>query len=235
MIQGAIFDVDGTILDSMPIWDNAGEMYLKNFGKEVKPGLGRIMFSMSMTEGAQYLQEKYELLLSTDEIIDGINRTIKDYYLYQVQLKSGAEQFLQEMKQSGIRMTIATSSDRPVIEKALLRLKILTYFDRIFTCSEVGAGKMLPDIYLAARNYMQTDISYTWVFEDALYALQTAKKAGFRTVGVYDPSSADQQDQIKEISDIYLAELKNYKQFIKSTENIIIKLNNENKCIYSDS
>jgi HAD superfamily hydrolase (TIGR01509 family) len=214
MIQGAIFDVDGTLLNSMPIWDNAGAIYLKSLGIEAEPELGKTMFSMSMTEGAQYLYKKYQLQSDTEEIINGINHTIEDFYLNQVQLKPGVEQFLQEMKQSGIHMTIATSSDRCVIEKALERLKVLPLFERIFTCSEVGAGKNKPDIYIAARESMCSKTSATWVFEDALHALWTAKNAGFKTVGIYDATSENTQEEIKEISDVYMYEMSNFSQFL---------------------
>lgn len=214
MIQGAIFDVDGTLLDSMPIWDNAGAIYLKNFGIKAERELGKILFSMSMTEGAQYLHEKYQLPYDIEEIIKGINRTIEDFYLHQVQLKPGVDQFLHEMKQSGIHMTIATSSDRCVIEKALERLKVLHLFERIFTCSEVGAGKNKPNIYIAARESMCSKTSATWVFEDALHALWTAKNAGFKTVGIYDATSEDKQEEIKDISDVYMYGMSNYHEFI---------------------
>ena len=91
----------------------------------------------------------------------------------------------------------ATSSDRRVVEGALKRLKIMDCFARIFTCTEIGAGKDQPDIYLAAAAFMGTRPEETWVFEDALYALETAKKAGFRTVGVFDAFSAGDQGRLR--------------------------------------
>lgn len=86
MIEGAIFDLDGTILDSMPIWDNAAEMFLSRMGIEAEAGLGKIMFSMSMTEGAEFLKDRYGLGMDADAILMGINYTIEDFYYYQVQL-----------------------------------------------------------------------------------------------------------------------------------------------------
>lgn len=215
MITGAIFDVDGTLLDSMQVWDDAGERYLRSLGIEAEPDLGRVMFSMSMVRGAEYLKERYLPQFDTDEIISGINNTIQDFYDNQVQLKYGVKQFLDEMKKCNIKMTAATSSDRRLIEKALGRLEILNLFDRIFTCSEVGAGKSKPDIYLAAKQYMDTEISDTWVFEDAYHAIQTAKNAGFRTVGVYDASNMDAEKEIKEISDIFLYDLADFTAFME--------------------
>lgn len=213
MIKGAIFDLDGTILDSMPIWDKAGEMFLHTLGIEAEPGLAKIMFCMSMTEGAEFLKERYHLDMNVDAIIAGINRTIEDFYAYQVQLKEGVAQFLKEMDQAGIKMVVATSCDRQVFERALARLMVLDYFDRIFTSTEIGSSKDKPDIYLAAAEYMGTLPEDTWVFEDALYAIQTAKEAGFRTVGVFDAASLESLDGIKRISDFYLEKLDDFNFF----------------------
>jgi HAD superfamily hydrolase (TIGR01509 family) len=215
MIGGVIFDLDGTILDSMSIWDSAAELYLDSLGITAEAGLGKIMFSMNMAEGALFLKDRYHLDIAVDEIIAGINRTIENFYYYQVQLKEGVEQFLKGMKQAGVKMVIATASDRHIVEKALERLNIMNYFDRIFTCTEIGAGKIKPDIYLAAAEYMGTLPKDTWVFEDALYAIQAAKNAGFKTVGVYDPYSADEMDEIKMVSDIYLNKLDNIHIFLE--------------------
>jgi len=215
VIKGAIFDLDGTILDSMPIWDNAAEMYLNSIGIKAEPGLGKIMFAMSMTEGAGFLKDRYHLDMDIDEIITGINRTIEDFYFYQVQLKEGVEQFLKGIKQAGIKMAAATTSDRQVVERALERLNVIRYFDRIFTCTEIGAGKEKPDIYLAAAEFMGTVPENTWVFEDALHAIKTAKSAGFRTVGVYDASSRDNLDEIRKISDIYFEKLDDINIFLE--------------------
>ena len=215
MIKGVIFDIDGVILDSMPVWDKAGEMFLGNLGLQPESGLAETMFCMSMSEGAKFLKERYHLDMDEDEIIKGVNETIKDFYANQVQLKEGVELFLKGMKQNGIKIVAATSCDREVFERALVRLNIMGYFDRIFTSTEVGAGKVKPDIYLAAADHMGTLPKDTWVFEDALYAIKTAKSAGFRTVGVYDDSSKNNWDEIKRVSDIYLDKLDNIRAFLE--------------------
>lgn len=219
MIEGAIFDLDGTILDSMPIWENAAEMFLNRIGIKAESGLGKIMFSMSMTEGAEFLKDRYNLDMEVDTILTGINHTIEDFYYYRVPLKEGVEQFLKDMKQAGIKMVAATSSDRQIVERALQRLNVINYFDGIFTCTETGAGKVKPDIYLAAAEYMGTLPKDTWVFEDALHAIKTAKDAGFRTVGVYDASGMENLEEIKFISDVYLKELDNFNVFLDIQRN----------------
>jgi HAD superfamily hydrolase (TIGR01509 family) len=198
----------------MPIWDKAGEMFLHTLGIEAETGLAKIMFCMSMTEGAVFLKERYRLNLDVDAIIAGINHTIEDFYAYQVQLKEGVERFLKEMKQAGIKMVVATSCDRQVFERALVRLNVMNCFDRIFTNTEIGVGKEKPDIYLTAAEHMGTLPKDTWVFEDALYAIQTAKYAGFRTVGVFDAYYLERLDEIKRTCDIYLEKLDNLNNFL---------------------
>jgi len=220
MFKGAIFDIDGVILDSMYVWDKAGEMFLGRMGLKAEPGLAEMMFSMSMDEGAAFLKERYNLDMSEDEIIEGVNKTIEDFYAYHVRLKEGVEQFLEGLRQSGIKIVAATSSDRHIIEKALTRLNATGCFDRIFTSTEVGAGKSKPDIYLAAAAHMGTLPEDTWVFEDALYAIKTAKGAGFRTVGVYDASSKDDWDEIKRVSDIFMEKLDNFSVFMEKAKDI---------------
>lgn len=207
MIAGAIFDLDGTVLDSMGAWEHAPERYLGGLGIDAEAGLGKTMFAMSMKEGAEFLKDHFGLNAGIDEIIEGVNRAVIYFYHEQVQLKEGAQEFLRTLKQAGVRITAATSSDRHIVESALKRLKITDCFDRIFTSTEIGAGKTEPDIFFAAAEYMGTQPRETWVFEDSFYAIQTAKNAGFRTVGVYDDSSAEIQDEIKKIADIYLEKL----------------------------
>ncbi len=207
MITGLIFDVDGTILDSMPIWDRAGERYLAQFGIEAEPGLNRILFPMSMEEGASYLQRTYKLQRSVQEIVEGINQMIRDFYAWEVQPKEGALELMRELKKQHIKMAAATATDRCVAEPALRRIGMLRELETVVTCSEIGASKNAPDIYEAARTYLGTERESTWVMEDSLNALKTARKAGFRTIGVYDAASRKEQEQIRMEADIYCKDL----------------------------
>lgn len=206
-MKGIIFDVDGTLLDSMRIWDEAGARYLRKKGITAEGNLGEILFSMTMEEGAEYLKQNYGLQEDIPSIVKGINETVSDFYQNEVTLKVGAKELIAYYKANGIPMTIATSSDLKVIEKALKRVGILDDMQAIFTCSEIGVGKDKPDIYYTAAAYMKTNIEDTYVFEDALHAIKTAKEAGFHTIGVYDRMSDKVQEQIKQIADIYVRSL----------------------------
>lgn len=223
-MKGVIFDIDGVILDSMPVWHHAGETYLRKLGLQPEPGLSEAMFSMNMPEGAHYLKERYRLDMDEVEIIEGINQIIADFYAHQVQLKEGVEPFLKEIRQHGMKVVAATTCDRQVFEPALVRLNVIGYFDRLFTSTQIGAGKTKPDMYLAAARYMGTLPQDTWVFEDALYAIRTAKSAGFRTVGVYDASSARDWEEIQSISDLSFRTLDNPHTFLEKASSKYIHL-----------
>lgn len=204
MIKGAIFDMDGTLLDSMPIWEHASERYLQNKGITVEENLAEILFSMSMRNGAAYVKRNYKLPEDIDVIVAGVNEIVSEFYRTEAFPKPGVPEFLELLAKKNVPMVVATSTDRHLAEAALKRNGFLSYFQKIFTCTEVGAGKIKPDIFLAAKEFLGTTVEETWVFEDALYAIETAKAAGFPVVGLYDDASVKQQEQIKKKADIYL-------------------------------
>lgn len=211
-IKGAIFDFDGTLFDSMFIWDTIGEDYLKYKGIKPKKGLNELFKNMTLLEASQYYQNEYKLNKTSEEIMDEINNLIKDYYAYKINLKDGTLELLEEFQQMGIKMAIATATDRHLIEIALKKKNILTYFEEIFTCTEIGFGKTKPYIYEKALKILGTPKKETLVFEDALHAIKTAKIAGFKVVGVYDLSFKLEQNEIKALSDIYLKSFTEWKK-----------------------
>ena len=220
MIKGVIFDVDGVLLNSMPIWENLGELYLRSLGVEAEKDLGEILFTMSLEEGADYLISQYGLNKTPEEIVVGLNREVRDFYAERVPLKEGVREFLYEFNEKKIPMVIATSGDRKNTEAALRRLKVLNYFQGIFTCSEIGSGKNQPDIYLAAALQMDADPAETWVFEDAYHAIRTAKSVGFKTAAVYDKANDKDLAQIWNAADIYLPEFADFSVFWKRASEI---------------
>lgn len=211
-MKGAIFDVDGTLLDSMEIWNHVGDRYLKNRGIIPEPGLSDALAAMTVGEGAAYVKERYHLPESTADIARGVMDIVKDFYYNEAQLKPGAKELLELLSEKGIGMTVATSSEREHIEKAFERLGILHYFRQIFTCTEVGAGKTKPLVYEKAAQALGTNPAETLVFEDALYAAITAKDAGFVTVGVYDRFSEADRQTMQEKTDIYLSDLRDFEK-----------------------
>lgn len=206
MIKGAIFDVDGTLLDSMEIWEDVGIRYLDSIGVEAEADLGTVLFTMSIQEGAVYVKEHYHLSQEPEEIVQGVLDIISNYYKESAPLKKGAVQLLERLDKSNIAMTVASSNNKEEIEMAFERLGIAKYFSRIFTCEEVGAGKTKPDIYLRAAEYLGTRPEETMVFEDVIHAIRTAKQAGFRVVGIYDEASKKDQEEIQREADWYCRE-----------------------------
>ena len=209
MIKGAIFDIDGVLLDSMIIWTDLGERYLRSIGKEPEEGLTEKLFSMSLEQGAEYLKDTYNIDKDTSGILDEINKISEHFYYHEVEAKLGVEELLKDFRTRGIKMVAATSSPRSHVERALLRTGLHNYIDKIFTNSEVGVSKHEPDIYNLAAEYMGTVPSETLVFEDSLYALKTAKAAGYVTVGIYDAKGEKNQAGLLENAKLYLKSYEN--------------------------
>ncbi len=213
MIKGCIFDFDGTLFDSMGIWETAGADYLRSVGRDAEDALHKTLEAMSLMQAAVYLKQQYALPFSEKEIINGINETIADYYRFHTLPKEGVIAFLSYLQSRGIRMCIATATDRHLIEAALSRCDMLPFFDAIFTCSEVGHGKDEPHIFEAALAFWGMEKSEAPVFEDAYYAAKTAKDAGFYVVGVYDRYEK-RTNKIKEFADRYIGDFSECKERI---------------------
>ena len=205
-IRGAIFDVDGTLLDSMFIWDTIGETYLRSIGYQPKENLNETFKNMSLHQAARYYQTEYGVTRSIDEIMDGVNAMLERYYRFEVPLKPGVAELLERLRQNGVKLCIATATDRHLVEAALDRCGVLSCFGEIFTCNEVGHGKDEPDIFEEALRFLGTRREETLVFDDALYAVRTAKEAGFPVAAVYD-SHERSQAEVRARSDLYLEDL----------------------------
>ena len=203
MIKGAIFDFDGTLVDSMFIWDTFGEDYLRTLGKDPKENLTETFKTFTLEQAAEYYREHYGVTLSVEEIVDGVNRMIEGLYKSTVPLKKGVAEFLAGLSKAGVRMCVATVTDKYLVEAALTRLQVRQHFSEIFTTAEVGCGKNDPKIYRTALAYLGTQKSETVVFEDAYHALMTAKNDGFPVAAVYDKHEL-RQTEMKENGDYYI-------------------------------
>ena len=203
MIKGAIFDLDGTLLDSMFIWDTVGEDYLRSLGIEPSENLAEAFKTFTLEESAEYYRTHYGVTLSVAEIADGVNRMVEDFYINTVPLKKGVREFLARLSKERVRMCVATVTDKYLAEAALTRLCVRQYFGEIFTTAEIGCGKNDPKIYRTALAYLGTEKRETLVFEDALYALLTAKNDGFPVAAVYDKHEL-RQTEMKENGDYYI-------------------------------
>ena len=209
MIKGAIFDLDGTLIDSMFIWDSIGEEYLKTFGIEPKENLSKVFETFTLEQAAEYYRNNYNITLSVKEIVDGINNMVAEMYRTKVVLKPGVGNFLKRLQSSGVKMCVATVTDRPIAEDVLKRLGVYEYFSEIFTCAEVGYNKETPEIYRQAMKYLGTSKEETVIFEDVIHAIKTAKNDGFKVAAVYD-SHESMQKEIEKFSDYYIIDFKSF-------------------------
>lgn len=210
MIKAAIFDVDGTLFDSMPYWKNAGKIFLESIGIFPKEDLSKILLCMSMEEGCRYLIQNYVPSMSEKDVLQGIINVMNDSYCNKIPLKKGAKELLIKFKNDNIPVVIATATNRGLLEAALLRLGITDLIKEIFTCSEYNTSKSVPDIYLIACDYLKTKPEETIIFEDTLVAITTAKKANFVTVGIQDEASSHDAEKIKEKINYYIEDFCNF-------------------------
>ena len=194
----------------MHLWETLGENYLRSLGKEPRPDLQTAVSDMSMERAVLYFQTEYDIPLSAQEIISGINRIIEDQYFYNIQPKSGVKDFLEKLKNQNVNMCIATANDRYLVEAALKRCDMIRFFRKIFTSSETGRGEDRTDIFRKARKCLKTD--NVIVFEDAYYAAKTAKEDGFRVVGVYDKYEK-KTGKLKDLADFYLGDFNDTESF----------------------
>lgn len=202
-IKGAIFDMDGTLLDSMHVWIDIAGKYLTSKNINLTPNMENEIAGLMLKDLAEYFIKHFGFNMTVEEIIDDVNRLVENEYFYNVQIKPGTEDLLKELKRRNIPLCVATASDRYLVEAALKRVGIIDYFDKIFTCAEVDANKTSPDIYEHARAFLGTDKNETYVFEDTYTPIRTAKDAGFPVVAVADKWSAHRRDLIKKTADFF--------------------------------
>ena len=186
-ICGVIFDADGTLLDSMGFWAQTVFDIIAFAGvKDPEDGLIELLTPMSMYEGAVYMRDNYAIPMDIDEIMNEENRRVLEFYSTRVELRSGMRELVSNFKAHGIPMTVASATERNMIETALTHTGILGEFEAVLSCSDVGQGKDQPTIFLRACEIMGTKPENTVVIEDSSTAIETARNAGFMTFDVRD-------------------------------------------------
>ena len=195
----AIFDMDGTLIDSMVFWKNLATEYLTSKGiLQIPTDILEQIKPMTMSESAALFRREFGL---TGDVEAQMNEMMEDHYRNDIPLKPGVREYLENLHRQGVRMCVASATAEHLMESCLTRLGVRQYFEFLLSCETVGAGKRSPLVYQEAARRLGAVPGQIAVYEDALYAVQTAKAAGFHVVGVYDDSAADSWQAIEQESD----------------------------------
>lgn len=190
----AIFDMDGTILDSMTMWHTASDKYLASKGKTPETGLWDKVKWLNMNETVDYLIKTYGLEQDAKTVQEEINSQIIEEYEHNLQPKKGAEKLLRALNEKNVRCVLATATNRKCTLACIKRLGLEKYFTAVITCLDLNTSKSKPLIFEKAAELGKSDTAHSVVFEDALHALRTAHLAGFKTVAVYDQSDEEKTE-----------------------------------------
>lgn len=203
-IKGAIFDLDGTLVDSMWVWSKIDIDYLESKGHALPENLNSEICHLSFTQTANYFKERFSLSDSIDTILKDWNTMAYNHYSENVKLKDGVKEFLDKLKENNIKIALATSNSVPLLEACLKNNGIYDYFDSITTTDEVSNGKNCPDVYLLAAKKLNVNPKNCLVFEDILPAIKGAKAADMTVIAVSDKHSLNDLDEIINHSDKYI-------------------------------
>lgn len=202
-IKGAIFDVDGTLLDSMWMWNSLHKNYFENKGIILSEENIKKIYSMSIHDGINYLIDALDLDITKEQMYEEMTDYMLEIYLTKVTLKKGVYEFLDFLSEKGVKMCILTASERKMIEKVFVKFSLIKYFDHILYCSELGMHKSSPEVFIKTAEILGTKQEETMMFEDAEYSAKNVIKTRIKLCGVFDESNKN-QEYLKEISDIYL-------------------------------
>ena len=203
-IKAAIFDLDGTLVDSMWVWQQIDIDYLSKKGHAVPSNLNDEITHLSFTQTAEYFKNRFSIEESVDEIMNTWNEMAFNHYKNNVKLKTGALEYLKKLKESGIKIGLATSNSIPLLTATLKNNNAFDLFDSITVTDEVKKSKSNPDIYLLAAKKLGVEPKDCMVFEDIIAAVNGAKLAGMKVTGVYDEHAKHQVNNLKKTCDNYI-------------------------------
>lgn len=210
-IKAAIFDLDGTLVDSMWVWEQIDIDFLKSKGYTPPKDLNDDITHLTFRQTAEYFKDRFNLSDSIDEITDTWNNMAYDFYSSKVKLKEGVIPFFNKLKSLNIKIGLATSNSLPLLEATLKNNGIYHLFDAITVTDEVKKSKENPDVYLLCANKLNVSPKNCVVFEDIIAAVNGAKLAGMKVIGIYDKASEDQKEILTQTCDRYIL---NYNELI---------------------
>lgn len=204
--KGAIFDMDGTILDSMWVWSQIDIEFLGKRGFTVPPDYLEMITPMGYQRAAEYTIERFGLNEKPEDLIEEWYRMAADAYAEKVLLKPHAKEYLQALRDSGTRIAAATSSAYELVAPCLRRNGVLEYFEEFVTTMEVPRGKEFPDVYLEAANRLGINPQDCIAYEDIYKGICAARMAGCRTVAMKEAASEYEADKIRAAADYYISD-----------------------------
>ncbi|MBR6273620.1 MAG: HAD family phosphatase [Lachnospiraceae bacterium] len=202
--EAVIFDLDGTLVDSMWIWKQIDIDYLSLYGIKLPENLQNSIDGMSYSETAVYFKERFGIPDSIEKIKQDWYDMSIEFYRKRVPLKTGALEFLKQLKARGIKTGIATSNSRELLETALDSLHVKEYFDSLHVACEVAKGKPSPDIYLLVADDLGIEPEKCFVFEDITQGIEAAHAAGMKACGIYDEISFERGHRLDSVADYYI-------------------------------
>ena len=213
-IKACIFDMDGTLVDSLGMWSDIDRRFFARYGMETPADYEKKINHMSFLEMAQFTKEEYQIPDSVETIMELWTEWSKEEYESEIQAKPGAQELLQFLKEQGIPLSLATTNRKELYEPCLRRNHLYSYFDHIMNVNEINSTKSEPKIYQLLAVKMNVKPEETLVFEDILIAVNTAHQAGFKVATVYDKRNERDQQKIKTLSDFY------FKSFLEEPEKL---------------
>ena len=201
-----LFDFDGTLVDSMPIYEAIMKKMLDDYKIEYGEDLIKIITPLGYRLTARYYREKLGHPLPEDEIVSKLQAEAVHAYTHLVQAKEGVIETLKALRARGDHLNVLTASPHPMLDPCLKRLGVWALFDNVWSCDDFGTGKSDPAIYRAAAERMGVGVSDVVFVDDNYNADKTAAEAGMRVWGVYDDTSAEYAEEIKSVTERYVVD-----------------------------
>ena len=205
-IKAIIFDMDGTLIDSLDVWAESDRIFLEELGLPYNTSVSQAMKKMHYNSACDYIKETYSLEMPSEEIGRRIMEIVKDSYMHTIPLKPNVYEYLTAQQKKGVKMCVATSNDKGLAVGALKNLGIYDMMEFVITSDEVGIGKETPAIFIKAAEMLGFEPSETLVLDDSVHAVESAKSGGFIVGGVYGGKFTDEFELIKKKADFTITD-----------------------------
>ena len=207
--HAVIFDLDGTLIDSMGIWEEVPDHLVRRLGSEPVPGLADALRTRDLRAGAEQLIRLYGWDLTADQVLDEVDRLLEETYSTSVPLKPGVGELIPRLHEQGIPLCIATASTEGQAMGAMRHFGLSDCFSFVLSCTRYG-GKDRPDIFLEAARRLGLQPEEILLVEDSLYSVRTAHRAGFGTVGVVDASAHSDRAELQQLCTYFYDTLEDF-------------------------